>query len=1290
MSRAKIIFRRVRTLLWTALTLITILAAVLVGVGKLLMPYSVRYKPQLEAWLSREFNQPVRVDDFTGEWKAFGPRITLEGLNLLGKQGGAGEIAIRQVALDIKPLNALIAGRPLYTFRIIGADLALVRDAEGRLELSGLGVSGRGGGEPNSGLRSLASVGEVRLEESSLSYDDDTAGMHLRLVGVNGALQLDGSNLAMEVQASVAGGQRERVLGDLGLTILVTLDDQEHLSDVRMHAEVGELMLSELGKLLPDQKLRPESGWLNGEVWGTWSRGEAQRMEGVLDLREASFDTADAPLQLEHLNTRFRWRFSNRYQWRLDLADLQVEETGRKWNSPRLSVERNIPGGLGVWVSADYVEPEFPLRVTHEFMDRFHARWPRSVPRQGRGQIRNFDLVIDSNRKLAGAWASFENLDAWDWGPFPALYGVAGRADMAFGDGTITFSGHQARVEWPRNFTAPAVVDIPACRVDIGWGDSWQVDIRDCSLDNESIGVHGRARIAGNEGKPAVDLNFAVDHARLDGLDDYWPRSVMKPSVTDWLGRALKAGDVASGRFILQGDLDDWPFRGGEGTLEARVEAHGAEIDYQPGWPAAKGVDAVAEFQGVGMRISGSIADLGGAPVEQVTARIDDLQAARLDLSYETSAPLAGLVSFIGKTPLLEGSRLDLGRFAFSGAAHTRGRLQVPLRAAETGLTVDGELQLADNSFTDLPSKVRLENLRGTVSYDRAGFRGSGLQALWDGYPSQLELAADWAADELFKAKLQGRYPAAVLIGESPLRDDPLLASADGDSDWDITLSVARAQGDAPNDIWLTLSSKLQGVSLDAPDPLHKPPAAAWPLSLKYPIQAAQPVLTAKLADRVSVAVDLPGADTGPRSAAIHFGAGRTALPPAGRFDIGGSVKRLNLDGWIDAVARYFQPGHRAGALTLRHIDLRAGELQFLNRGFANVGLQADYDDPILKLTFEGGEIAGTVRYNRAEGGVQSLAAEMDRLTLGDPLSGGMTMQTDPALLPEMHLYVRDFNYLGVDLGETRIEAYPVDNGLHIESVQSVSPRMNFQARGDWTRSDSGTRSDFNIVLTSESLGTLINAFKLSSVLEGGQTMIRYDAWWPGPPAAFALAILNGKMTFNVVDGKILNADPGAGRVLGLISLTELPRRLALDFRDVFESGFSFDQATGTIQLENGNAYTNDFTLESTAATLSIEGSSDLVNQQFDYQMVVRPGVSQALPVIGALAAGPGGAAAGLALQGLLKQALGDATEARYEIKGPWSEPLVTRLPARSQEESAPANQEASPEPDTKDDTSGQ
>jgi uncharacterized protein YhdP len=204
-------------------------------------------------------------------------------------------------------------------------------------------------------------------------------------------------------------------------------------------------------------------------------------------------------------------------------------------------------------------------------------------------------------------------------------------------------------------------------------------------------------------------------------------------------------------------------------------------------------------------------------------------------------------------------------------------------------------------------------------------------------------------------------------------------------------------------------------------------------------------------------------------------------------------------------------------------------------------------------------------------------------------------------------------------------------------------------------------------------VGSVLEAMDISSVMRGGQTLVHFDAWWEGPPAAFALKDLNGEIDFSVVQGNILTADPGAGRMLGLLSLTELPRRLAMDFRDVFDEGFSFDEAKGTMNLEDGTSYTDDMVLSSTVAEITIVGSTDLVAQTFDYEFAVRPGVSKTLPVIGAIAGGPVGVAAGLALQAILRNTLGEAAEARYTIRGPWEdaqiEPVESQLGSENSEE---------------------
>ncbi len=1338
MTRFKRWLRRLRTLLWTALALVIIGAAVLVGIGKLLMPYSERYKPRLEAALSEEFNQPVRLEAFTGEWKAFGPRISLEGVTLLGAANGEGDLAIQRAALDIKPLNALFAGRPLYSFEIIGADLALTRDAEGQLALSGLGLSGRQVGNASeaaggSGLSNLARLGEVRLLESSFSYVDPANEIDVQLIGIEGRLQMAGDQLALQIQASLSNARRNRVLGDFSATVLAELQGGNHLKNIRFQVETGELIMEELTARIPREALQSVSGRLNAQLWGSWAPDQPLDIAGVVDLRDVDLPSGDRVLRLDHLNSRLNWRWQDKTKWRIDLAGMRVEENGRDWTTPSIAVERNLEGNLGVWVSADYLQAEFPLEVTQLFMRIFDKNWPKVAPTAGRGIVRDFDLVIDGDKQLAVTSGSFAELEVLDWGQWPLARGLEGRIDLAFGQGSLWVSGEDILFRWPRNFRTPLVADLPECELEILWTRTkdWQVDALNCGLRNNEVEALARLRFVSDEGKPRVDVNASITAPDLALLHDYWPRSVMSPAVTDWIGRSLDQGQLEQGRLLIAGDMDEFPFREGQGTLLAQARILNASLNYAAGWPAARGVDADLRIEGPALNLNGRIGDISGSQVQTASARIADLKAPVLTLDYSSDTTLPLLKTFLQASPLLANSTLDLEPLGFAGPAGVRGLLRIPLGSAAAAgdeVSVEGELILEAASFAEARTGFLLENLNGQITYNRSGAQAAGLDASLADWPAELGFQAFWNTDTPFAAELTGRFPASLVVAQSPMSSDPALSRASGEADWTARLGTRKAAETDPVTVWLELESDLVGVTLDLPMPLAKPAGGPLPLFLRYPLGQSIAELSLRLGERFNLAVELENAvpvtpvidsdiavmsaleqapddalesqapepseplqqDAPAPALIIRRGAlalGSPArLPATGVFSLSGQAATLDIDGWTTLASQYGGIDRQRMPLELAASTLQADRLIMLNRAFDRVALNLGLEGNDLNVSFDSEDLAGDIRYTRNDSGIQSLTANLQRLYMPDPLDSGVSMDTDPSTLPEMHFFVEDMRYLGLDLGETRIEAFPIGHGLRIESVEAMSSQLSFQARGDWIYSDNGSRSDFDIVLTSESLGTLVKALDVSSVLEGGQTMVRFDAWWPGPPGAFSLAALNGKMTFSVINGRILNADPGAGRVLGLMSVGALGRRLALDFSDVFNSGFGFDQATGTMALESGTAYTDDFLLESTAAQLRVVGSSDLEMKEFDYQMTIRPGVSQALPVIGALAAGPAGAAAGLALQGLFKNALGDAAEARYTITGPWSDPSVVRLDNAATEPSLPvigADPDQDPDPDT-------
>jgi uncharacterized protein (TIGR02099 family) len=1276
MGRFRTLLRRLRTLLWTALTLVTLVAAIMVGVGKLLMPYSVKYQPQLEEWLSTEFGQPVKVESFSGEWKAFGPRISLEGVTLLGEAGVEAEIAIQHAALDIKPLYGLLPGKPFYSFRIIGADMALLRLPDGRFELSGLGVSGRGDPVASSGgLSSLTRVGEVLLEDSSLSFDDELRGIHLQFAEVQGRLQLDGRQLATDMEASVMDEHQTRVLGDFKATLLITLSEDQRLAEAKWHVKTRELMISELAGQLPAHPLVPQTGWLNAELWGDWSQDSSQLMEGVVDLRESGLSAEAGLLELDHLNTRFRWHMHSRKVWRLDLSDLAIDAGGKEWATDHMSVERNIPGNLGLWVSSDLVHMEFPLQVTQRVMTHYNTAWPRSMPRRARGEVNGFDLVLDSRWKLFMARGQFENTDAWDWDRWPAVSGVRGTLDLLGGEGQLDLEGEQVRLDWPRNFRRQAVVDIPECKLEILWGAAWQVDARDCTIRNEDIEMYGRARFAKTEGRPAIDINMVANRANLGDLDDYWPESVMRPAVTSWLRRGLVSGEVTGGRFIMQGDMDDWPFPGKEGQLEARIDVGEVDLDYFPAWPRANRVNGIARFLGSSMDVEASVGSIGGVQVQSVSAHLENFRQPVLELEYAADASLEDLVGFIRQTPLLDNVDLDLEQYSLTGDARTTGLLMAPLRAGGDPVQIDGSLLLSGNGFTEKISGVQLHEITGEISYDREGLSGTSLDTRFRDNETRLDLIADWDAAEVFRTDLRGNFAVADVVPASLLENEPLLGLLDGSADWDINLTVKGATETGQREVWLEMVSDMAGIELLFPAPLKKPAEVAWPLRVRYPVKSERPIFSVAAENRAILQFDIENGMGEPKRASMHLGAGTADLPGIGLFSVGGAAGLFDLDQWMELIIERFRQRRGVAGLQFEAAQLAAAELLFLNRVFPNVEMGVTLEDRVLTGSFSSDMIAGTVRYSQSDDGSHSLGAEMDRLLMPEPVAGGMVMDTDPAGLPEMHFYAREFSYLGLELGETRIEAYPVQDGFHLASVEATAKDFTFQARGDWSKDENGEISDFDIVMTSESIGSLMDAMEISSILQGGQTMLHFDAWWPGPPAAFALARLSGEMDFSVIGGNIRNADAGAGRMVGLLSIAALPRRLALDFRDVFGSGFSFDQANGTITLDNGTAHTDNLVLESTAATMSIRGNSDLANREFDYTLAVRPGVGQTLPVLGAIAGGPGGAAAGLALQGLFQKSLGDATEARYSITGKWQDPNVERVTMATIPDSKPVNE---------------
>jgi uncharacterized protein YhdP len=616
--------------------------------------------------------------------------------------------------------------------------------------------------------------------------------------------------------------------------------------------------------------------------------------------------------------------------------------------------------------------------------------------------------------------------------------------------------------------------------------------------------------------------------------------------------------------------------------------------------------------------------------------------------------------------------------------------MNLPLGEGSPEATVSGKVELKDADIHVPKLGLDFAHANGPLRYSGHGFGSEGLAVGWAGADGTLALAVgDLVRDPAHQveAKLSGRFAPGEIFQNVPSAK-PLIERMAGRSQWDLTMNVEAEGGPHGGATHLALRSDLVGTALGFPAPMSKDPDALLLTEIEsdWPMEKAP--LKVRLGDlaRIEALLPAPGREF---SGAVAFGkGGDMPARPARGLALGGEVGKLDLDGW----------GSLGGGSesSVAGAELKVAQLQALGHDFGATNLRLASAKDASVYSFAGANLSGSVEWPTKDISRRGITARFERLLVpappappagpkadGKPEAGRPEAKAepklaareevpDPARFPPLHLWCKSLKLGGIDFGDTRIESYTENSRLHVDKFESRSDTMKLNAQGDWFVDASGEHSKFDMTLSAEDLGRLLDAFGFAGMVSGGATGVDFKGQWQGSPAGFSLARADGSLAIKVGQGRILEVDPGAGRFFGLINLSAIPRRLTLDFSDLFKSGFSFDSIEGNFQLLGGDANTTDLVLRSPAAQVNIHGRTGLAKRDYDQEMEVTPKMSGALAVVGALAAGPAGAAAGALFQSVLSKPLKNAGRARYRVTGPWEKPDITLIERNEAHAEAP------------------
>jgi uncharacterized protein (TIGR02099 family) len=1249
--------RRLRFMLLALVATVVIVLGVLAGLTQLAMPWIVQHPQYVERWLSQRLGRPVQIGRIDGAWIGGGPVLALDNVRI---GGDAGAFAVPRAELGFDLYALFRRDRAATEFRVVGVNLHLANEA-GAWRLRGLdfGASPANADE----AFSMGALGAFEIRDLTLTIDDAQQQLH--------------TSLSLPVLRLINRGDITRVLGRVRLAgstaplldLVADLDVARRSGELYVGAD--DVDLAQFAQQSLPIGIQPLAGHGALQVWATLAEARVDDVRVRVTLDDAQFGavepiaasaaTAVVPrVGFERLAFVARWLRAGD-GWNFDLADLVAGDKAD--TTARLGIERRGGDDAPHWRGA---AADLPLQAFGDLamlaadVPAGLRRWLYLARPRGNLQAANVSWRSDADYTVQAALRDvglasvervpgIEHLDIDLDGDAQALL--------------LELPQQPLRIDYPRVFRKPFLFsgfggEVIARRVD----DLWRIETERLAFEGDGYGGELRGAVDLPSGRrPHLDLHALVTHADVEAAKLFWPTTDMSPQAMEWLDRALVKGRVVQGRAALRGDLADWPFGDDGGRMIARAEIADLTLDYARDWPPAEKVHAFATFINQGVNVEADTIQTMGNTVSTASASIADYDAMVLDLAAKGEGSGANLLRFLRATPVGERHQEQIKDLAISGKGEVALALTLPIKDMDA-LKLDGRVALSGARIDHNRYDLHFVDASGPLRFDQHGFAAGPLDVGFRDAPAKLAVAVgDHVADRAhaFEARLTGTWPASTVFADVTVLT-PALGKVPGSAEWTAEVAIDHVEsGSSP--ARLSLVSDLRGSAIELPPPLGKSADTSLPFRLDMRLPYAGQAFSASLGDVVALQGRLPGPDQA-FAAQIEFGAQAAAAPPAQGVVIGGRMPVLDAGAWLDFVNP--ASGAALGGI-LRGIDVRAQDFVLANRHFDDTRLVIEPGADATLLRLDGIDLSGVLELPTSDLANRGIHATFERIHWpeappGTPAAGAFS-DVAPASLPHLHLKIADFRLGKASFGSAEFEGSPMAGGMRIDKLESRSPNVSMNASGDWSGVAGSSRSTMKIELEAQSLGQMMDALGFPGLIEGGETRARIDAAWPGPPSAFELAELEGTLAVNVAEGRILDVEPGAGRLFGLFSLTEIPRRLSLDFSDFFQSGLGFNSITGTFRLADGNAWTDDLAINSPAADILVTGRTGLRAKDYDQQMHVTPHAGSTLPIVGAIAAGPIGAAAGLVMQGILNKPLGKAVARHYTVTGSWSNPDIVQ-----------------------------
>jgi uncharacterized protein (TIGR02099 family) len=1257
--------------LWYSFASFVVLAAILVSMARLLLPFASDYKSEAEQLVSRYAGQTIGISGLHAEWSGLDPEVSLEDVRLYDTDGKKVRLQFAEARIGIDVFASILRQDFVpSSLTISGVQLSVTRHVDGSVSVHGLTdeEDKPASHEDYSRLVSawLLRQPEIGVESSSIYWSDEKSGVK-DLFFSDVYLRLRNGQVRHQIEGSLVLPEH---LGDaLGFAIDLQGDLRDPLG------WVGELYIKGGSFVLPEwwprdilDEISIAEGMASFELWGTWKNGRVQNIEGNIDAQALSFSgVRGKQLPLTDLSSDFVW---NRLEkgWTIQLSQFSPSLKQQAWPPSRASLTTYTDEDR-YELSAGFVRIGDVLSTAALFGlidEKRHAPLLGLKPQADLTNLIAYYSPAKEEGQRLHIESDFTALTTAPWRKLPAAVGFSGHLATDLEQGHLQIDSKNAQLNYPAMFRDRLALN--RLQGDIYWqitDAGWQIDAPGIHAGNDDIKLDTRlSMLLPPEGAPYLDLVGYFREGNGKHTSKYLPVAVIPDNAVAWLDKAIVEGYVPAGGLVIHGPVDKFPFERGEGKFEVRFDVKHGVLDYKPGWPMLSDVDAEVVFSGRGMQINGKHARILDSTTKNVQVDFANMGAKIPDLRIHglIDVQTADILDYIVRSGIGKEYQKTLQRLQPAGTGELELALGLSLGKGEDHLS--GRIRFDDNTIALRDQDISLQKLNGQVSVVDGQFRGEDLHAQLMGSP--LTIRVDPGEQDDVALTIEARTRLDMLASLRKYLGKSIPDIMQGKTDWLLEVQIPHAVVDKKEEAKFILSSSLQGVSIAAPAPLGKTAQQERPLSIRIGVGESQLYQLALAYNDVLNALLELGQDFSLQRGELALGKTVNQLPEKPGLVVSGRLEELVLGEW----QRYahglgvFGGKDKAPKQSMDWISAVRLELARLNAFdmlFKQVSLDATRDERRWQLDIRSDRVAGHVSIHD-DPRVQPLKLELDYLKWQRGQADAASSENDPRDLPGFELQVNEFFFDGSELGSLSANVKPTPEGLFMEHGQLEGEHISLGASGEWAVNNDEQSTRLQAKLESTDFGDLLKKLGYESGFTAGESKGSAQLQWSGSPMRFSLDGINGNLSLDIRKGQLRDVSPGAGRVFGLLSLQTLPRRLSLDFSDVFKKGLSFDRIKGSFLLERGDAYTTNFYLDGPAARIDISGRTGLAVKDYDQLVTVTPHVTASLPLAGALVGGPVAGGVLYAIDKLFKPTIEKITRYQYTITGSWDNPQIVKL----------------------------